>query len=1768
MFKSLLRTLPSLSGNFKFACEINDIDKEDTSIFYTHIRSCTLQPLQNNVFNRKINVNLTTGLLEYDVAKFYKKYYDIFYSENYQYILDDYTDIDVNNNDTKEMSRNKNYEFGCKHISYDNTGYGFEFYAPIYITSVDDLPDYFEININFNNADIKKIKIYINDNSSNNYLGSYLKRYLYKVNENFIYISNNLDYCLYSGISVENGGLVNIEDNNLCFYINNMTTVNKFDHELCKGFERHRLISKQIIPLSFHFNIFDILTDFEKKYYTMNKVQITGSYVKNNDHCEFYDFDINYKNKYIKDLVFDIKSSLYYKTTYRKNNNTLFNIVDNNNILSLNESKFMKYQFENKLSPIYCAWKLMLSDDNIPYITNANNVFTNMYNFSYGFFPKIHINKIEKNKYVEIKDNALLTYSNMGSKKSDYDSYYNKIKNTYFSTWFNIVDKYNGTDDDPIENIYDKLFNDDDKWSSIKNGYAYYNGILYNFNKVKEIKDVNYFGVFVMPNVMFGKTEATDNTSSIIFSNNLSKNNTINVDTSSLFKSSIYGENKKIFDFSGIPNYSINEISKINEIKTTTYDSLLKSNVFYQIKNSDVFNIFVKLNDIRKYISEYVDYDLETVTFSDNTELTIKNDIIQSVEKTDMYNSSNINVNIGYDHNIFNPNINLIRDSYYNAYLVDEYVSLYDMQEYINDIIEKLETKNENGDYENTFNENLSHDQEISLLNRIQNKLLKLNQYQLIFDPTLNLVVTYDEYWPNFVNMNYNVTNVIKENFIQSAYVQLNKIFDNNTFNDVKHNIYIDSKNIENSVKAISNNKTILNELSKISNNNTIQYVKIDNFEQLLFNIKNRYPITFGFNTFDGERTIYNKNINFFDISEFAKEQATTTVISPITNSPVTVMPFYTEQTYEKIACIYIYVDETKHENVYILSGYKEFICGFNTYIQNEDVEIIHKDDSTIFDSSHYNVDFVHYINANIDEKVSDFIEKVNLAKDNYVPVQQGHGNYVIVNRDVKKIINNFIKDFNTFEVVELNTFDKVYDESISMLSKYVLAIKDTNGNIYPIDFYAKKTLIPLNDVLMTYIKEHKFEYYMFVNEDQTNKHNDSIYVSNESDIINEYTNIYKSIGLVDNTNIEKCTTQKFYLPLENTHNSSYYNIDDYYNFDTYIQNKLVTKNSDKTYSYNIRKQSYLYLLYDKDKKDIKNIIELLSVIIYKDIDRFIKIRRPKSFLETEILVLCQLFDIFSKNINKNSFIQYFKNIFKYIDSNEELFKIANNVKTNLNNINDMFLNSNSDINTSTKEFKRLIFENIIISNNIRNNLIESYNDLIESIIKNETVLGNSLRIIDVFNSNSIYMMIILYITKCANLLYDTDDEQYDEIVNELIRINKVDKAYFDSLDAQQLIYNLVEFIFTIEDNYKNINVEKLHNLYSNIINYSISNNDISLYTDISILDISYNTINNYESDNCNVTTISTQYDSNLKISTVTYKDGTSKKYAYYILNVNVNNFGSYDLPVTFTEFFNKINSLELDNTNLVKSKFVQKYFNELIPLYKLDIVYFFIKQSKTIQVPSCVSQNIMYKSVIDRNNKIKDINLTTNKITTQFASNITRIKNNSIKIYRYFNYIMPVFIKTNIIYNQYDKIYKDSNIIFDKFNLVNEDVNIYKYNGLTLIDSYTYVDSLNVNFDKVIPFEYKHYNDNVLYLLSNEFSYTYPNKLTYDELLTMENEENTYKIFKFYIKNMFNKSLTNENEILFLFNKYKASYISQNVKLTFGAKEKLYTLKFVFKLI
>ena len=83
--------------------------------------------------------------------------------------------------------------------------------------------------------------------------------------------------------------------------------------------------------------------------------------------------------------------------------------------------------------------------------------------------------------------------------------------------------------------------------------------------------------------------------------------------------------------------------------------------------------------------------------------------------------------------------------------------------------------------------------------------------------------------------------------------------------------------------------------------------------------------------------------------------------------------------------------------------------------------------------------------------------------------------------------------------------------------------------------------------------------------------------------------------------------------------------------------------------------------------------------------------------------------------------------------------------------------------------------------------------------------------------------------------------------------------------------------------------------------------------------------------------------------------------------------------------------------------------------------------------------------------------------------------------------------------------------------NLIEENINIYQYNPITYIS-----DKYNLDYicSKDYQLEYKHFNDNNLYMLPKELSFTHDDITCFDQknIKDYANEEACFKYFKRYI--------------------------------------------------
>lgn len=664
MFKPLLRTLPSLSGNFTIGCKLNEIQRINSNEYYTYIRTADLMPLQNSLYSKGITISLLNGKYEYDVQKYFYIYSNYFYKENYQYDQKNYKILDIDNrNDSISDARNKDYEFGCKRISRSTSNYTFSFYAPIYIDDVESLPEYFVINLKFNNHNIKTIKVYIGKDNSINYLKKYLSLYLSKITSQVIFCLPDSLQATYFGIDVKRGGLTQYKDNVIGSIFSNQTTINNFDNIICKGFERNNLIMRQIIPLSFMFNLEDLFNEYETEFFKGYKINVEGYYCTKNDiRYDFYDFDIDYWQSYQTFNKYDYQTGLYKITNGVNSNNENINVMDIG-YPSLNESKYIKYIFTNKLTPKYCKFKMLLSDDNDPYISNLSFAYSYLQNPNqkYGYFPSllkgIHAEAIIKDNDLKLPignnidthyTTSLYFANNIFYDSSNFDKY-KKLMETYCSCW------YNPCNADSFD--INKMIGNSKYWSDIKFNYSYFKGILYNLTHILSKYDIDKFGVFTSLNLNYiNEDELNNNIVNAKYV--LSKNETSDIEINSyktMYDMSIsYIINSSDENFKNYTYYHklIDDLSSKKDCYLL-HNKLMKENVFgnyieeknfenetQYYKMSDIINVIYKLfgnndeliNELINDLSLYKKIGFVLIDTYSNKNLFVKYDTVDGVK--------------------------------------------------------------------------------------------------------------------------------------------------------------------------------------------------------------------------------------------------------------------------------------------------------------------------------------------------------------------------------------------------------------------------------------------------------------------------------------------------------------------------------------------------------------------------------------------------------------------------------------------------------------------------------------------------------------------------------------------------------------------------------------------------------------------------------------------------------------------------------------------------------------------------------------------------------------------------------------------------------------------------------------------------------------------------------------------------------------------------------------------------------------------------------
>lgn len=609
MIKPLLRTIPTLSGNVKLACTLLDYIKDPNNIdgcpvYNTHIRGAHIYPLSSQLFQKGIEAHLLNSSWEHDIKTFFNYYEDTFYDAVFQV---QQTEVPLLDKTSTQYSRNTDFEYGVKRISYSKSGNQFACFAPIYIDDYVDIPSYFLLRCTFKDgkqSTTKYIRINIastetsdNKYKDKNYICKYLVNYLRKIDSNVAYIDNVTKNVVYHGIDAVHGGFMTKVDSTISTLFSTKIPIQLFDYTISEGFKRNNMIMKQCLPLCFYFNVDDILTPREKPKYILSDIEFSGNYYdKNGVKLDWYDFSCDY-DTFSQDIIrMDLETGIMKPVS-----GFISNIMDVG-FPALCDKWLTNYRFANKLSKTFNRWKLKYSSDEHPYITNMSWQFSKNQdnNYKYREFPSRYSNQ-SGYADVDINFNYNLLFP-LGKDKTYYDRLnprstekYEAIMNNYCLSWFDIV----STDNINADNIESLGIN----WSNTEDGYSYFNNVLYNFNTLYNkipngTKPIDKFAFLVYPKIdrtnILTKTEYDTNVKFV--KHVLSINEASHLNTVPVYGNESAGNVRDI-----ILDPSQKDLFNIFDNETVKYYNYSTDGVFEE-RNSDEIEddekVYINLNDL------------------------------------------------------------------------------------------------------------------------------------------------------------------------------------------------------------------------------------------------------------------------------------------------------------------------------------------------------------------------------------------------------------------------------------------------------------------------------------------------------------------------------------------------------------------------------------------------------------------------------------------------------------------------------------------------------------------------------------------------------------------------------------------------------------------------------------------------------------------------------------------------------------------------------------------------------------------------------------------------------------------------------------------------------------------------------------------------------------------------------------------------------------------------------------------------------------------
>ena len=307
--------------------------------------------------------------------------------------------------------------------------------------------------------------------------------------------------------------------------------------------------------------------------------------------------------------------------------------------------------------------------------------------------------------------------------------------------------------------------------------------------------------------------------------------------------------------------------------------------------------------------------------------------------------------------------------------------------------------------------------------------------------------------------------------------------------------------------------------------------------------------------------------------------------------------------------------------------------------------------------------------------------------------------------------------------------------------------------------------------------------------------------------------------------------------------------------------------------------------------------------------------------------------------------------------------------------------------------------------------------------------------------------------------------------------------------------------------------------------------------------------------------------------------------YGYYIIEVDVNNTADlFDIRGLMDTDKNSSNVIEIDQIQNLKyityingidittdkgKKYLQTIFKQLCPFLYVNILGI-TSQIQTMMSPMAFNLTTTYAS-----KQTNSSNGSNERTLTYTKQTITSAKKQILQ--RYTNAIVPYIKKCNIIRNQYNYKFKDMNVsLIDtgKFNSLGDTV-IYKsvkmINEKSSYNVYGFTDDPNKHsYNNVIytytPIEHKDYNRSEMINLPVSISIKANRPYVYHELMDAESDNVCINVFKDYVSSL--REFNNDDQILFLYNKYGVSFKTSAIGVSFDNTEKIYTLEYKFNLL